>query len=557
MSPGDGATASRQGTRSARWQWATAALAATLLAARAAHLWSPFLLLDDAFISFRYAQNLLAGHGLVYNPGERVEGYTNFLWTLLLAAGGALGLDLPRLSVALAAAAGIAAVALLARLAAWAFPESPLLAALPPLVFASLGSQPRFVVSGLETLLFAALLLLGLERLLVGRRPAAAGAAFALATMARPEGGLYWLLTLPFAAAGAGDGRRWRAALRFALPFVALYLPYFVWRWSYYGWLLPNTFYVKASDFTWARPARAVPQLLMLADRWNAWPLVALAVGALVVPAAVEGAARWRLVCWSWLLATLGYFFWVGGDFLVFFGPRFLLPALPPLLLLATHGLAGLTQPLAPRAGALLRAGVVAGLLAAALWFAWPARLGRLEALAMEQEAWTRLGHWLRDGTPPHAVLATGGAGITPYYAQRRTLDMYGLTDEHIAHQPLPAAGFRQAAHEKFDPQYVLDRRPDLLISRLSRRATPVSAGLGAVAGRVRTCYVPLLLLKVRGAPPTEEGWLLFTNRATPELVAAGYETALFRRRRGAAASDCRRIERRRLAAAEAEGARE
>src|SRR5262245_16454258 len=41
--------------------------------------------IDDAFISLRYARNLAMGHGLVYNAGERVEGYTNFLWTLFLA----------------------------------------------------------------------------------------------------------------------------------------------------------------------------------------------------------------------------------------------------------------------------------------------------------------------------------------------------------------------------------------------------------------------------------------------------------------------------------------
>lgn len=41
---------------------------------------------EDAFISFRYARNLVDGHGLVFNPGERVEGYTNFLWVLLTAA---------------------------------------------------------------------------------------------------------------------------------------------------------------------------------------------------------------------------------------------------------------------------------------------------------------------------------------------------------------------------------------------------------------------------------------------------------------------------------------
>ena len=40
---------------------------------------------DDAFISFRYAKNLIEGNGLVFNVGERVEGYTNFLWTILLS----------------------------------------------------------------------------------------------------------------------------------------------------------------------------------------------------------------------------------------------------------------------------------------------------------------------------------------------------------------------------------------------------------------------------------------------------------------------------------------
>lgn len=42
---------------------------------------------DDPFISFRYAQQLVVGNGLVYNPGERLEGYTNFLWTILIAGG--------------------------------------------------------------------------------------------------------------------------------------------------------------------------------------------------------------------------------------------------------------------------------------------------------------------------------------------------------------------------------------------------------------------------------------------------------------------------------------
>ena len=48
---------------------------------------------DDAFISFRYAQNLAEGHGLVYNIGERIEGYTNFLWTACMSVAFVLGID--------------------------------------------------------------------------------------------------------------------------------------------------------------------------------------------------------------------------------------------------------------------------------------------------------------------------------------------------------------------------------------------------------------------------------------------------------------------------------
>ena len=50
-------------------------------------------LCDDAFISFRYAENWVAGRGLVFNAGEQVEGYTNFSWTMLCALGMQLGIE--------------------------------------------------------------------------------------------------------------------------------------------------------------------------------------------------------------------------------------------------------------------------------------------------------------------------------------------------------------------------------------------------------------------------------------------------------------------------------
>ena len=51
---------------------------------------------DDAYISFRYATNLASGHGLVFNPSQvPVEGYTNFLWTVILAGLATVKLPLP------------------------------------------------------------------------------------------------------------------------------------------------------------------------------------------------------------------------------------------------------------------------------------------------------------------------------------------------------------------------------------------------------------------------------------------------------------------------------
>ena len=69
---------------------------------------------DDAFISLRYAENLLAGHGLCWNPGERVEGYSNLSWVLSSAVLMALGVDPITAVRALALASSAATLLLLA-----------------------------------------------------------------------------------------------------------------------------------------------------------------------------------------------------------------------------------------------------------------------------------------------------------------------------------------------------------------------------------------------------------------------------------------------------------
>ena len=249
-----------------------------------------FLATDDAFISFRYARNLIDGHGLVFNVGERVEGYSNFLWTLELAAiWRVFGIPpedaAPWLSVAFTAAT-------LASMAWW-------IARLPNLqhrrlvMWMSLGlvcSSATFAVwtsgGGLETRQFTFFIVLAVVLLTTYRNSRrgllAASTSLALASLTRPEGPLIavscfaWFIlqsilspkrtpvdqtegspASPTTHAGAfvvhpltrirsiADRISWRDLLCLIAPFAVIVCAHFLFRYAYYGEWLPNTYYAK------------------------------------------------------------------------------------------------------------------------------------------------------------------------------------------------------------------------------------------------------------------------------------------------------------------------
>src|SRR5262249_46303235 len=158
-------------------------------------------LIDDAFISFRYARNLALGRGLVYNVGERVEGYTNFLWTLMMSGAIRLGLDPGVTSQVLGVLAALATLAVLER---WALDHgAPAWSALrAPGMLAVNASFAAWSTGGLETRFFTFLVVAAAWRL---HREIHAphgipwsALLFALACLTRPEG---WL-ALAVAAIG-------------------------------------------------------------------------------------------------------------------------------------------------------------------------------------------------------------------------------------------------------------------------------------------------------------------------------------------------------------------
>ncbi len=217
-----------------------------------------WFLTDDAFISFRYVRNLLEGHGLVFNPGERVEGYSNFLWVLELAAiwrvlGWAPEDAAPWLSVVFTAGT-------VGALAWWVY-RLPSLRNRGLVGWMALGlvcSSATFAVwtsaGGLETRQFTFFIVLAVVCLSLyrDRRAGLLAASFSLAgaALTRPEGPLIavccfgWFFVQRMADA-KGLRVDWRELAYLAAPFVILVAAHFLFRYAYYGEWLPNTYYAK------------------------------------------------------------------------------------------------------------------------------------------------------------------------------------------------------------------------------------------------------------------------------------------------------------------------
>ncbi|NJO07847.1 MAG: hypothetical protein HC876_21295, partial [Chloroflexaceae bacterium] len=249
---------------------------------------------------------------------------------------------------------------------------------------------------------------------------------------------------------------------------VALYLPYYLWRWSYYGYPLPNTFYVKVGG-TWA-------QVLRGAEYIGQYGLSEPLLGAALV-AALAGwwlwrgvpALPWREVLAVQVLVALSvlYVVAVGGDWMP--GQRFIVPFIPLLVLLVVWGAAGLARhgrwvALVALVLLVLTGGGMAARLPADSSYAYTDIWSWNYTVRRHRE----IGRWIRASTPPGTWIATGAVGAIPYYAERPTIDIYGLVDEHIAHLDVPDIGTGRPGHEKSDPAYVVERAPELITYKAS-----------------------------------------------------------------------------------------
>jgi hypothetical protein len=421
-----------------------------------------FCLWDDAMISMTYARNLREGHGLVWNAGgDRVQGYSNLGVTLAMAALHLLPLRPAHAALAfqlLCIGLQTASLALLARLAGRGRPWLGVAAA----AFAALAAP--LAIWGLQGADVApqALWLLACAAVLARRAPRpGVVAALAAGALLRPDAGLFFAAALAARATCRPPARA--ALLAGVLGLAAFAGAWLLFGWLYYGDLLPNTWYLKATGMP--RHLVAARGLRSLGV-WLPGALPALAAGALALRAAPRDPLL-RIAA-TLVAVAAGYEVAIGGDWIAHHGSRFVAPVLPLLALLVARGVAAAQDRLAARRPhpPLARAGVAVVLCAAAGLAASPpaARREWLDPRAptllaeFNQRNWA-LGSFLRGHADPSLRVAVHWAGVVPYVSRLPAIDVLGKSDRHIAR--LDVDRF-EPGHAKWDWDYVLElQRPD------------------------------------------------------------------------------------------------
>ncbi len=412
------------------------------LIAMASFAWTRRFVLDDAFISFRYALNLVEGHGLVWNLGERVEGYSNFLWTLLMSVPFLLGIDPVAFCFRLGPLLAITTLYFCSRIA-FLLVGSRSAALISVILVGSNPSFAAFATSGLETPLVTCLETLMLWLLLerapstrldsarrIGMSLVAAAALLTRLDAALVVGALLVIEALDSWRRIPSRAEASRALALLCVPVLLLVGGWFGWKYVYYGSLLPNTFYAKTgAGLAWLRGTqyfRAFVSSYLFFPLLLVLPLSSLRLWT----------ESWRaLAALTWMsLIPPVYVAAIGGDFMEF---RMLVPVLPPLILLIVWGVVVLLrQPLLQAACILL---VLVGAVHHARTFRYTAGVESIAGLASHLHHpaadWVGIGKTLGQTfhDSPDVTVAVTAAGAIPFYSRLPALDMLGLNDAWIA----------------------------------------------------------------------------------------------------------------------------
>lgn len=411
---------------------------------------------DDAYISYRYVANWLNGDGLVYNIGERVEGFTNFGWVIILGFIGRLGLDYIFFSKLIGLLCGVGVITATFLIARQVVSEDRRWAPwLATYLVAASASLAYWSQAGLETAAFALVATFSLYWYLRGSYLLIWG--LLIAVWLRPDGvvlagvliGTEWILT-----------RRLPKFTFTCATFAAvLSLPMVGFKLSYYHSLLPNPFHAKtAAD--WGQVLSGAEYSAEFFRHYGFFGL-----GILVVVLLWKKLNGGQQAAALFFIGYSLYITCIGGDVLKVH--RFYLPALAAAAVVTVTALQLLIRYVASGARTVVTIAVSALLLGLTVYGPRQTVLG----FHRNEIGLTAGMRWMADAMlktdSSDFSVATTTIGIFGYQLVGHTvIDMLGLCDSTIARHPEPPIpGMSTTWKESnYNAAYVLGRKPDYVL---------------------------------------------------------------------------------------------
>ncbi len=440
--------------------------------------------IDDAYITYRYAYNLARGQGLVFNPGEYVEGSTSLLWTLLMVVPEALDLPIHLFAAFLGVAFG-----LLALIATWRICRrvgiSSGVASVAVLV---LGVYPDFwlaVANGMEGGLFA-FLLAHTTYLIISGRPTYAGLFGGLLFMARPVEAIFIIPVFVLYQLVAPENQvlplqqriTARRLAAFLGPCLALVLAVALWRLAYYGAWVPNTITAKSmplSELNFIMLRRNIYHGLLY---WSGFLVSAapLSLGALL---AVMTEARRRpaaLLCLAILASQVPVVLANGGDWM----PHYRLlaiyaPLLAVLLAVAMNHIATAAMIRHDRVRLMIQLGFGMLLIVSSVLVLYHNSWDVTPYVIEEEPCMLEITDAARPALLPTDRITPEALGLMSYkLPDLYSHDHLGLTDSYIAHHGtvyVPRFGKSEPAYTYYTvrPELVIVHNGFGLLSTLAR----------------------------------------------------------------------------------------
>jgi len=427
---------------------------------------------DDAYISLRYVLNLKRGHGLVWNPAEYVEGYTNFLWIILSALVSSVGLSFVLATKVLGFISCFGTLFFMGR-----YKNSKYLYA--SLLLAANGCYALWSMGGLETSAFASLAgictILAVECSGNKKELFCLGLLLAALSMLRPDGLLFFFLILFY----------FKFRLKYPSSalikgFLILYSPYYLWRFFYYGYqIFPNTYYAK-SGFNIINLKSGVRYIQSFLENFG-FPL-----GIFLFIKDFRGFIKRNFLPVAILAIYLIYIVKVGGDHMQ--GYRFIVHILPVFYILIGSAIKNLeVTPTFKTFLIFLNILATFGLTTSSLHIRGNF-ISHKPLLALEDKGTSRTrilydelttfedpacfygtvyGRYIKKNWPENSLVALNTAGSTPFYSGVPAIDMLGLNDKVIARQPIPKRRLKWQyipGHVRGDGSYILSRKPEYII---------------------------------------------------------------------------------------------